>query len=161
VAIIGGGGVGAELGLYLAESKGRTVMLVEMKDEKYPVRSDKVIKSTAFCDVPEYPIGDPVNYRHGIPLFERLEKSSNFSYKVGTKCVEITPKGIKVAGKDGKEEFIEADTVIYAVGMKPNSDTVKKLRDSAMNFYPIGDCVKAQKITQATQGGYFAALDIR
>ena len=161
VAIIGGGTVGSELGLYLAEL-GKTVMMVEMKNERYPLKYDSGSGiSTYLRDVPEYYIGDPFNYRHMMPLVEKIKKTPNFSYKVGTKCVEITPKGIKVAGKDGKEEFIEADTVIYAVGMKPNSDTVEQLRDSALNFYPIGDCVAPLKIMQATQGGFFTALDIR
>jgi hypothetical protein len=37
---------------------------------------------------------------------------------------------------------------------------VDRLRYCVPDFYPIGDCVKPQKILEAMQGGYFAALDI-
>jgi hypothetical protein len=53
-----------------------------------------------------------------------------------------------------------ADTVVLAVGMEPNSDTVERLRYCVPDFYPVGDCVKPQRIMEAMQGGYYAALDV-
>lgn len=137
VAVIGGGLVGCEIGLHLAEL-GKRVIIVEMMDA----------------------IGDQVNWRHTIPLVMKMDATPALSYRTGLKCVEVTASGMKVVDKEGKEHFIEADTVVLAVGMQPNSDTVDRLRNCATNFYPIGDCVKAQRIMEAMQGGYFAALDI-
>ena len=137
VAVIGGGLVGCETALYLAES-GKKVTLVEMLDA----------------------IGDPMNWRHTIPLMMTMDQTPTLTYETGLKCMKITATGVKVADKEGRERFIDADTVVLAVGMKPNSNTVARLRNSVLNFYPVGDCVKPQRIMEAMQGGYFTALDI-
>lgn len=136
-AIIGGGLVGCEVGLFLAD-KGKDVTIVEMTDD----------------------IGDPVYWRHTIPLVMKMDATPNLSYGTGQTCVEVTTDGIKVVDKEGKEEFIKADTVLVAAGMVPNTAILEELRDSVRNFFPIGDCVKPQKIMDAMQGGYYAALDI-
>jgi pyruvate/2-oxoglutarate dehydrogenase complex dihydrolipoamide dehydrogenase (E3) component len=137
VVVIGGGLVGCETGLYLAES-GKKVTIVEMLDV----------------------IGDPLNWRHTLPLVRRMNNTPTLSYRTSLKCVEITSSSIKVADGKGKEQIIEADTVVLAAGMLSNTDTVEQLRGCVSNFYPIGDCVKPQKIREAMQGGYFTALDI-
>ncbi len=138
VAVIGGGLVGCEVGLFLAE-QGKKVTIVEMTDV----------------------IGDPErNWRHTIPLVMRMDETSTLEYRRGQKCIEITSSGIKVADKEGREQIIEADTVVLAVGMQSNSETVERLRECVPDFYPVGDCVKPQRIMEAMQGGYFAALDI-
>ena len=137
VAVIGGGLVGCEVGLYLAEL-GKNVTIVEMTDT----------------------IGDLVNWRHTVPLVMRMDETPTLAYKTGLKCTEITASAIKVVDKSGKEQVIEADTVILAVGMQSNSATVNRLRNAVPDFYPVGDCVKPQRIMEAMQGGYFTALDI-
>jgi 2,4-dienoyl-CoA reductase-like NADH-dependent reductase (Old Yellow Enzyme family)/thioredoxin reductase len=137
VAVIGGGLVGCEIGLHLAEL-GRNVTIVEMTDA----------------------VGDPVNWRHTVPLVMRMDETPTLAYKTGLKCTEITASAIKVVDRSGKEQLIEADTVILAVGMQPNSAAVDRLRNCVPDFYPVGDCVKPQRIMEAMQGGYFTALDI-
>ena len=137
VVIIGGGLVGCEVGLFLAE-KGKDVHIFEMTDD----------------------IGDPVYWRHTVPLVMKMDDTPNLKYATGKKCTEITGDGIKVMDKYEKEEFVGADTVVIAAGMVSNKDTLDELRDSALNFFPVGDCVKPQKIMGAMQGGYYAALDI-
>jgi len=137
VLIIGGGLVGCEVGLFLAE-KGKEVTIVEMTDH----------------------IGDPVYWRHTLPLVMRMDATPNLSYRTGQKCTEITADGIRTVDKVGMETFFEADTVVVAAGMAPNRATLEELRDSVRNFFPVGDCVKPQKIMEAMQGGYYAALDI-
>jgi 2,4-dienoyl-CoA reductase-like NADH-dependent reductase (Old Yellow Enzyme family)/thioredoxin reductase len=137
VAILGGGLVGCEVGLFLAE-KGKDVHIVEMTDD----------------------IGDPLYWRHTLPLVMRMDDTPNLRYMTGQECREITADGIRIVDKVEKEEFIQADTVVIAAGMVPNTETLDELRDSVRNFFPVGDCVKPQKIMEAMQGGYFAALDI-
>jgi pyruvate/2-oxoglutarate dehydrogenase complex dihydrolipoamide dehydrogenase (E3) component len=80
--------------------------------------------------------------------------------KVLTKCLEITPMGIKVETKDGKQEFMEADTVIYALGMKPNSTAELKAAAGNISVYEVGDCVRAAKVVDAIVESYMAALNI-
>jgi 2,4-dienoyl-CoA reductase-like NADH-dependent reductase (Old Yellow Enzyme family)/thioredoxin reductase len=137
VAIIGGGLVGCEVGLFLAED-GKDVTIVEMTHD----------------------IGDPVYWRHTIPLVMRMDATSNLEYRTDQECTEITTAGIRVKDREESEDFIEANTVIIATGMVPNRTVIEALRDSVRNFFPIGDCVRPQNIMEAMQGGYYAALDI-
>ena len=137
VVIIGGGMVGCETGLFLAELS-KEVTIVEMADA----------------------IGNPVNWRNNLPLVAKMDETPNLNYETGLRCLEINSSGIKVVDKEGVEKFIEADTIILAAGMKANSDTVEDLRNCVPEFYPIGDCVAPAKIMQAMQAGYFTALDI-
>ena len=138
VVVIGGALVGCEVGLYLAEL-GKNVTIVEMTDV----------------------IGEPEkNWRHTVPLVMRMDATPTLAYRTGLKCAEITPAGVRVVDKTGKDGLIEADTVVLAAGMRSNSETVELLRDCATDFYPVGDCVKPQRILEAMQTAYFAALDI-
>ena len=136
VVIIGGGLVGCEVGLFLAED-GRDVAIIEMTGD----------------------IGDPVYWRHTIPLVMKMDATPNLKYRTNQECTEITSGGIRI--RDGEsEEFIEADSVIISAGMVSDKTVVEELRDSVRNFFPVGDCVSPQNIMQAMQGGYYAALDI-
>ena len=73
----------------------------------------------------------------------------------------MLPEGIRVMDKDGKEEKLMADAVIFTVGMAPNIKTVEALRNCAPEFYTVGDCIKPGRIVQATQTGFFSAMNIR
>ncbi|MBR0400897.1 MAG: hypothetical protein IJH73_00095, partial [Lachnospiraceae bacterium] len=52
---------------------------------------------------------------------------------------------------DGTEgtKFYEADTLAYAVGMRPRWAAADALRDSAPEFYHVGDCVMPTNNWQA------------
>lgn len=135
VIMIGGGLVGCEIGYHLAE-KGHDVLIVEMFDD---IARDA------------YP-------SHKEALMSRLEKS--LKIKTGVICTQICPNGITVKDKDGKEILYEADTVVYAIGMKPKKDVVDSLRGSVPMFRPIGDCVRPARVLEAVRDGMFAAMDI-
>ena len=128
--------MGCEVGLFLAEV-GRDVTIIEMTGD----------------------IGDPVYWRHTIPLVMKMDTTPNLKYMTNQECTEITSGGIRIRNGDA-EDFIEADSVIISAGMMPDRNVVEELRDSARNFFPVGDCVSPQNIMQAMQGGYYAALDI-
>jgi 2,4-dienoyl-CoA reductase-like NADH-dependent reductase (Old Yellow Enzyme family)/thioredoxin reductase len=136
VVMIGGGLVGCETGLHLA-AQGKTVTVVEMMDN----------------------LAVDATESHKIALMKKMEVEVK-SY-TGMKCTEITSKGIKVIAKDGAEKFIEADTVVYAVGMKAHSDKALKLCEAApRQYFLIGDCVSPRKVKEAVHEGYHAAMDI-
>ena len=75
---------------------------------------------------------------------------------------EITDTGVTYVDQDGNNQFVEADTVLYAIGMLPNSDIVEELRtwDGWETFMPIGDCTGASIIRKAIHEGYHSAMDI-
>ena len=135
VVILGGGLVGCELGIHLALN-GRNVTILEMAST--PNFSGNMLHGeavTAQIDI------------HGIILM------------TDTKAVEIRDEGVVASGPEG-EMFVEADTVIYAVGQKSLENEVEELRFCAPEFYSIGDCSMPANIAKATKEGYYAARDI-
>ncbi|MGB9850650.1 MAG: FAD-dependent oxidoreductase [Moorellaceae bacterium] len=135
IVIIGGGLVGCETGLHLAEL-GKTVHIVEMLED---------VARDAYDS-------------HRRALIPRMKKM--LTYEVGVRCTEITEQGVKVVDRQGKEKFVEADTVVYAVGMRPRTEVVEVLRGMVPWFVPVGDCVKPRTVKEAVYEGFCAAMDI-
>jgi 2,4-dienoyl-CoA reductase-like NADH-dependent reductase (Old Yellow Enzyme family)/thioredoxin reductase len=135
--MVGGGLVGCETGLNLAE-QGREVTVIEM---------------AGAVAVDAYP-------PHRIALLDKME--GLLTVKVNTKCTEITPKGVKAVDASGNGIFIEADTVVYALGMKANRAEAEALRAAAegAEVFEIGDCVRAAKVFEAGREGYVAGLSV-
>ena len=137
VIIVGGGLVGCELGLHLSRD-GKNVTVVEMMDQVAP---------------DAYPM-------HRVALLNEMDKM--LTYRTGLRCTAIRPDGIQVVDKEGNKEFMPADTVIYALGMKANREEVEKLRSEIKNIpvFEIGDCVQARKVYDAMREGFVAAMSI-
>jgi pyruvate/2-oxoglutarate dehydrogenase complex dihydrolipoamide dehydrogenase (E3) component len=137
VVMVGGGLVGCEVALHLAKN-GRDVTVIEMLDE---VARD--------------------SYKmHRIGLIHEMDKM--VAYRTGLKCVAIAPNGVTTVNKVHKEEFLPADTVVYAVGMSANREETEKLRVAfeGVPVYEIGDCVRAGKAYDAVRQGFVAAMSI-
>ena len=135
VAVIGGGLVGCETGLHLAQ-KGKDVTLIEMLDD----------------------VAIEANIMHRRALMLELEKSVKI--KAGLKCTEMTDKGVTAVDREGKQTLIEADTIVVAAGYKARSGIVDALRGTAPEFMAIGDCVTPKKILQAVRTGYDAGMAV-
>jgi len=135
VVIMGGGMVGCEEGVYLA-STGKDVTVVEMLDE----------------------VARDANMFHRIGLMIELRK--NVKVVTNTKGKAITEEGLLCEGPDGKDVLYQADTVICAIGQRALTPVVEKLRDTAPEFYYVGDCVSPQKVTEAVRTGYDTAMDL-
>lgn len=137
VTILGGGLVGVELGIYLS-GLGREVSIVEM--------------------MPFMGVG--TNVLHGTALNVEIMKN-NIDLRLSTKACEITDSGVKVLNlQTNQEDTIECDTVIYAVGQKPEADSAIALSQCATDFYMIGDCTTPKNIFQATNSAYNIVRDI-
>jgi 2,4-dienoyl-CoA reductase-like NADH-dependent reductase (Old Yellow Enzyme family)/thioredoxin reductase len=138
IVVIGGGLTGCETGLHYAEI-GRKVVVVEMTGD-VAVQANHITKPMI------------------METFERL--SDKISFMVNTRCTEVTDKGVYVESPSGRE-FIEADTVIYSVGLKARTDMVEAFEKCGIPFYrPIGDCSEVANVRKAIYKGYHAALDI-
>jgi hypothetical protein len=71
--------------------------------------------------------------------------------------LEITRKGVKIRREDGKEDFLEAGTIILALGLKPNSVLADELKGKAPAIYMIGDVAEVagvRRIREAIAAGY-------
>jgi 2,4-dienoyl-CoA reductase-like NADH-dependent reductase (Old Yellow Enzyme family)/thioredoxin reductase len=136
VVIIGGGLVGCDEAVYLAQN-GKDVTVVEMLDD----------------------VARDANRHLKMALGIEFRKY-NVKVVTNTKGKAITDEGLLCEGPDGKEVLYKADTVICAVGQKALTSVVDKLRGTVTEFYDIGDCVKPQKVMEAVKAGYDAAMDL-
>lgn len=136
VVIVGGGVVGCESALNLA-GQGKKVTIIEM------------------LDVLAEPLANWVYY---FTIVEEIEKNPNISYMLQTKCIEVTAKGVRLE-KDGIQEELPADSVIFCTGMEPEEPS-DRLRNAAPIVEVVGDCVKPTRILEAIRGGFFSAMNI-
>lgn len=135
IVMIGGGLVGSETGLFLQKT-GHEVTVVEMLDR---------IANESFG-----------MYREA--LIWEMEKN-NVGMLPKTRCLEITDHGVKIENADGVQE-LEADTVLYALGMKSVDYSALKEACGDAQVYVIGDAIRPGKVDQCTRTGYIAALKI-
>ncbi|MCF8025246.1 MAG: FAD-dependent oxidoreductase, partial [Desulfobacteraceae bacterium] len=136
VVVLGGGLVGCESAVHLAQ-QGSAVTIVEMMND----------------------IALDGNARHRPILMEMLA-GLDIAVETGMKGIEINDKGLVCIDENGAERFFEADTVVCAAGQRPLREVVDSLRDAAPEVVHVGDCVKPQKVTEAIHRGYHAGLDI-
>ena len=109
VVIIGGGEIGCELGLTLAEA-GHETTIVEMTDRLAP--SGNLL------------------YREGLQIL--MKELPNLTGLTRTICQNIGDAGVQIIDNTGRQLMIEADSVVLATGMKP-------LLDVAGSFEGLAD----------------------
>lgn len=135
VVVLGGGLAGCECAVHLGQ-EGKEVHLVEMRDILAPD-----------CNIRNRPI-----------LMRNVDK---YAVKhLQTAGLRVTDSGLIVKNADGKEELIEADTIICAVGQRSNRADADVLHTAAPFVREVGDCVRPANITKAIYEAYHAALDI-
>jgi 2,4-dienoyl-CoA reductase (NADPH2) len=78
---------------------------------------------------------------------------------IGAETKEITNKGINVKRVDGTR-FIEADTVVLAIGEKPSAELYSKLLGKVSELYMMGDCLKPGKLMDAIHDGACIGLQV-
>ena len=135
VVVIGGGLVGTETALDLAEN-GHSVTLVEMLP--------KIMKDVAVTDFLAYS--------------ERIAKT-DMRVLTETRLEEVLDNGARVSSKKG-EEILEANTVILALGLKAEQGLYNELLAAGKEVYLAGDAVKAGKIFDAIHTAYRVAIRI-
>ena len=135
IAVLGGGDVGCETAVYLAQEAGKTVSLVEMTDTL----------AAASCAIPR------------TAITKEIEKCVDAH--TGSRCTGITKDGITYVDAAG-EHSIQADTVVLSAGMVPQKDQAEAFRMIAGEFFPIGDCVKANNVRTAVRTGYDSAIQL-
>jgi pyruvate/2-oxoglutarate dehydrogenase complex dihydrolipoamide dehydrogenase (E3) component len=134
VAVIGGGIVGTEVGLVIAEA-GKEVIFVEMLDE-------------FMCNI-------TFDERQ---VYQERFNDLKVSVNTGQRLMEVTGTGILVADKLGQTTEIAADSVVIAAGFKPNRELIDDLRRyPGIRVVEAGDCVKPRKIFDAIHDGHLAA----
>jgi len=135
VVVLGGGLVGCETALYLAQ-KGKKLTIA--------AASDSVMRDMHW-----------VNRMHLLKLLD----DTNVRILTGANPLEITDEGVTITDKDSKRSTLKADTVVLAKGFKPNRKLEEVLKDKVPEIYVIGDCVEPRKVMDAIWEGFrFARL---
>jgi 2,4-dienoyl-CoA reductase-like NADH-dependent reductase (Old Yellow Enzyme family)/thioredoxin reductase len=139
VVIIGGGEIGVETGLHLAQ-KGKKVTIIEMKDV-VAEEAKRVHYYNMFIDAVE-------------------EYSDSLKIILKATCTGISEGGVSYKDEDGKEHTIPAGTVLLAAGMKADVSTAMQYADCGKQFYTIGDCGQMGNLQTAIRSGYTIANSI-
>jgi NADPH-dependent 2,4-dienoyl-CoA reductase/sulfur reductase-like enzyme len=83
----------------------------------------------------------------------------NPAYLPGHKLVKITTDGVELESlKGGSSVFVPANTVILALGVRPQKDVVDYFKAAFPDAHVIGDAARAGRIIDATQDGYGQAF---
>ena len=137
VVIVGGGMVGCEVGLHIA-NHGHDVTIIEM----LPMIANETFGY----------------YRNAL-----LTEMDNRGIRqiLNAKCLEFTDAGVRIQ-RDGKEELIPADSMCFSMGMRSNDGEVQRLKEAAGEIptWVVGDAKHAGKVADAVHGGYLAAMEI-
>jgi 2,4-dienoyl-CoA reductase-like NADH-dependent reductase (Old Yellow Enzyme family)/thioredoxin reductase len=134
IAVIGGGIVGTEVGLFLAEQN-KEIVFVEMLDT--------FMNNITF---------------DGKLVYEERFKNLNVSIHTGKRLESLSDEGITVVDRYGIRTAITADTVVLAAGSRPNRDLIDSLKnESDLQVFEAGDCIKPRKIFDAIHEGHLAA----
>jgi 2,4-dienoyl-CoA reductase (NADPH2) len=78
----------------------------------------------------------------------------------GVKLGEITDKGLTITTKEGERLTIEADSILPAMPLAPNTELLKSLEGKVPEIYPIGDCKEPGLIPDAIAAGWQVANKI-
>jgi len=69
------------------------------------------------------------------------------------KYEEITDKGLTILTKEGKKQTIEADNIVPALPLMPNTELLKALEGKVPEIYLIGDCREPHLALEAIADG--------
>lgn len=164
VVIIGGGAVGVETALFLAEKgtlsaealKFLFVNQAESPEVLYEMatRGTKDITIIEMLDV----IGKDFGKSTRWGMLQDV-KRYNITPLSGAKALEITPKGLKIESSQGIED-IPADTIVLAAGSKSENSLIDIIKARNIPCDVVGDAHSIGMAFDAVHNGYAAGMNI-
>jgi 2-enoate reductase len=130
VLVLGGGLVGCETALHLAQ-QGKKVTIVEIFGS---------VARDMFA----------INRMH----LMRLLAEADVRILTETTVAEIMDNAVIVIDKNGKRSELQNDIVVLALGMKSNRNLEHALSDKGLEAYVVGDCVQPRKVMNAIWEGF-------
>jgi pyruvate/2-oxoglutarate dehydrogenase complex dihydrolipoamide dehydrogenase (E3) component len=67
---------------------------------------------------------------------------------------EVAPSGMAVTTKEGKRLVLEADTILPALPMQPDTVLAETIKGMVAEVYSIGDCKEPRLIPDAVADGW-------
>lgn len=140
VVMIGGGLVGCETALWLANN-GKEVTVVEMLDQ--------VLSS-----------GKPVPFMNKDMLLTMM-KAKNIKFVTSSALLEVVDEGAVVIDSKFRQHLLEADTVVTAIGFASNNKLFNELYGEKPNVHNVGDSQVATNIMDAIWTANEVAMNIK
>ena len=128
-AVVGGGANGCEAALFLAKH-GCSVTIVE-ETAKVSAKLEAMTRKVLLGKLRQ----------HGVEIM------------TGYKLTRIEENGISVTDKDGDEVFVEAKSVVIAIGNEPDTRLYEQIKSLGITTYLIGDCVEPRDAKAAIREG--------
>lgn len=127
VLIVGAGSVGLETAEFLIQ-KGRKVTVVEERDFS------------------------PVLALASHGYFLHRELNENGELLLSTRLLEVTDEGARVS-THGEERVIEVDTVVWAVGSRPEREFLEASKRAGIETMEAGDVIEPRRLLEAVHEG--------
>jgi 2-enoate reductase len=136
VLVLGGGLIGCEAALWLAK-EGKEVTVVE-------ILHDLMVG------------GIPVQHMNRLMLLDLL-KIQGVEILTNTTILKVTEKGADLLERGSEKRNFPADTIVVAVGLKPDRGLYQALKGDIPNLYTIGDSREARNIKNSIWDAYEVA----
>ena len=137
VAILGGGSIGCEIALELAED-GKDVSIIEVTD---------LLAANA-------------NSLYREALRQKFLLHDNIHSLLSCSCTKIEDEKILYKDRNGQEQIFTYDNLILSTGLLPQIDLVEQFYGICRDTVAIGDCIKPSSIMNANYEGFVNALNI-
>ena len=131
--VVGGGLAGCEIAIWLAEQEKRPLVIEAL---------------------PELMTGGATAPMQVKMMTKDLLQKHQIEVKTDARLKEITADGILVLHKNASTETIVTDTVVLAIGMRPNNELADLLEQDGQRVYRIGDCREPRNIMNAVWDAY-------
>lgn len=137
VIIAGGGFVGCETAVHLAE-QGKEVTIIEMKERI---------------------LAEPMPFNNLLALSSMVAENG-INILASTKLVEIKDNEVIVEKVDGATESVACDSVIIALGFRSQENIKAELEGKIKDIRVIGDALAPRKVKHAVNEGFEVARGI-
>lgn len=135
VLVVGGGITGMETAETIAEKNNKEVTLIEMM----PAIGKGIYKSAT------------------LDFYSRFKKLG-VNVKTNAKLEKIDDEGAHILNmQTNEEELIEADTIVLALGVKPDQKFTDQIVEAFDNVRIIGDAQRPGRIAEAVENGFSQA----
>jgi 2,4-dienoyl-CoA reductase (NADPH2) len=164
VAVIGGGAVGIETAITIADRgtvSGETLKFL-LKHDAEDVETLKRIacrgarKVTIIEMLPQ--MGKDIGQTTRWVFLKELDLLG-VEVLVESEVKAITDDGV-LYEKDGDEHTLPVESVVLALGSRPNDEIEAELKSAGFQYVKIGDVKQPRKIIDAVQEGFLAAQEI-
>jgi len=165
VVIVGGGSVGLETAVFLASegtiSPQQLYFLTLHQAERPEVLRELISKGVKKVTVLEMAarMGQDVGPSTRWVLLKNLE-TRGVELITGATMKEISQGQVVYTNAQGQDVSIPCDTVVLAMGARPENSLAKALENSGVEVRVIGDAAKVARIGEAVEAGFGLAREI-